>query len=263
MINLAIYGAAGRMGHALIQAAQQQAVPVTAALEGTNSPRLGVDAGSEAGLPSMGLPITSDLSAATFDCLIDFTRPEPSLLALAQCLKNGTAMVIGTTGFTPEQEAQIAAAAKVIPIVKAANYSVGVNLSLKLLDMAARVLGDTVDVEIVEAHHRHKVDAPSGTAFMMGQAVADALGRDLREVAVYGREGHTGERERPTIGFSTVRGGDVVGDHTVMFLGDGERVEITHKASSRATFANGAVRAAQWVVGQPAGLYNMQDVLDL
>jgi len=195
--------------------------------------------------------------------LIDFTLPEVMLKNLAICRKNGKAMVIGTTGLDAAQKQLLADAGKDIPIVFAANFSVGVNLSLKLLDLTARVLGDDADIEIIEAHHRHKIDAPSGTALRMGEVIADALGRDLQEVAVYGREGHTGARERDTIGFATVRGGDVVGDHTVLFATEGERLEITHKASSRMTFAKGAVRAALWLDGREPGLYDMQDVLDL
>jgi 4-hydroxy-tetrahydrodipicolinate reductase len=209
--------------------------------------------------------ITPSLDQATqdFDVLIDFTRPEPCLAHLAWCVKHGKKMVIGTTGFDEAGKASIAKAAETIAIVFAPNMSVGVNLCLKLLDMAAKVLGDTVDIEIIEAHHRHKIDSPSGTALRMGEVVANALGRDLKEVAVYGREGITGERERPTIGFATVRAGDVVGDHTVLFADVGERVEITHKASSRMTFAKGAVRAASWLQAKPTGLYDMQDVLGL
>jgi len=195
--------------------------------------------------------------------LIDFTRPGPTLANLEICRSAGRRMVIGTTGFSEAQKAKIAAAANDIGVVFAPNMSVGVNLCLKLLDMAARVLGDEVDVEVIEAHHRHKVDAPSGTALRMGEVVAAALGRDLGSCAVYGREGHTGERDRRTIGFETIRAGDIVGDHTVLFAGTGERVEITHKASSRMTFANGAVRAAGWLMAQPAGLFDMQDVLGL
>ena len=195
--------------------------------------------------------------------LIDFTLPEVMLKNLAFCRKAGKAMVIGTTGLDAAQKQVLAEAGKDIPIVFAANFSVGVNLSLKLLDMAARVLGDDADIEIIEAHHRHKIDAPSGTALRMGEVIADALGRDLQKVAVYGREGHTGARERETIGFATVRGGDVVGDHTVLFACEGERLEVTHKASSRMTFAKGAVRAALWLDGREPGLYDMQDVLDL
>lgn len=198
---------------------------------------------------------------ADFDVLIDFTRPEATLAALAVCRGLGIGMVIGTTGFTPGQRAEIEAAAAEIPIVVAANFSVGVNLALELIERAARALGDDYDVEIVEAHHRHKVDAPSGTALAMGEAAAAGLGRDLREVAVYGREGHTGARDARSIGFATVRGGDVVGDHQVLFLGDGERVEIGHRASDRSTFARGAVRAAVWLHGRAPGLYGMRDVL--
>ncbi|MNC40930.1 4-hydroxy-tetrahydrodipicolinate reductase [compost metagenome] len=213
----------------------------------------------------IGVPISDDLSKVVdeFDVLIDFTHPSVTLKNLAFCRKAGKAMVIGTTGFTPEEKQQLAEAGKEIPIVFAANFSVGVNLCLKLLDTAARVLGDDVDIEILEAHHRHKVDAPSGTALRMGEVVAQALGRNLQEVAVYGREGQTGARERQTIGFATVRAGDVVGDHTVLFAAEGERVEITHKASSRMTFAKGAVRAALWLDGRVPGLYDMQDVLEL
>ncbi|MFO8156171.1 MAG: 4-hydroxy-tetrahydrodipicolinate reductase, partial [Thiohalospira sp.] len=190
-------------------------------------------------------------------------RPEATLAHLAACLRAGCAMVIGTTGFDEAGRRAIEAAAADIGIVFAPNMSVGVNLSLKLLEMAARALGDTVDIEIIETHHRHKVDAPSGTALRMGEVVADALGRDLAECAVYGRHGHTGERDRRTIGFETIRGGDVVGDHTVLFAGDGERLEITHKASSRQTFAGGAVRAAGWLTGRGPGLYDMRDVLGI
>ena len=195
--------------------------------------------------------------------LIDFTRPEVTLNNLQLCREQGKRMVIGTTGFTTEQRQQIVSAAQDIAIVFAPNMSVGVNLCFKLLDTAARVLGDDVDIEIIEAHHRHKVDAPSGTALRMGEVVADALGRDLKECAVYGREGVTGERDSKTIGFETIRAGDIVGDHTVMFAAMGERVEITHKASSRMTFARGAVRAAHWLMQQDAGLFDMQDVLGL
>lgn len=211
------------------------------------------------------MAISEDPAAqvAAFDVLIDFTRPEGTLAHLEICRKAGRAMVIGTTGFTEAQKQTIREAAKEIPVVFAPNMSVGVNLCLKLLDLAARVLGDEVDIEVIEAHHRHKVDAPSGTALRMGEVVAEALGRDLAQCAVYGREGHTGERERKTIGFETIRAGDIVGEHTVMFAGIGERVEITHKASSRMTFAKGAVRAAAWLKGRSAGLYDMQDVLDL
>ncbi len=226
---------------------------------------LGSDAGELAGIGRLGVTVGADISAVLddFDVLIDFTRPAPALAHLEACRRAGRRMVIGTTGFSDEQKSVIAEAANDIAVVFAPNMSVGVNLCFKLLDMAARVLGDDVDIEVIEAHHRHKVDAPSGTALRMGEVVAAALGRDLDTCAVYGREGHTGERDRNTIGFETIRAGDIVGDHTVLFAGDGERVEITHKASSRMTFANGAARAAGWVMSQATGLFDMQDVLGL
>jgi len=266
MTRIAITGAAGRMGRSLIEACQQtDGLEVTVALEHPESSLLGSDAGDLAGIGKLDIAVGADLTAVTdeFDVLIDFTRPEPTLTNLEICRQSGRRMVIGTTGFSDEQKAQIAAAAEDVAIVFAPNMSVGVNLCLKLLDTAARVLGDDVDIEIIEAHHRHKVDAPSGTALRMGEVVADALGRDLKTCAVYGREGHTGERDRKTIGFETIRAGDIVGDHTVLFAGTGERVEITHKASSRMTFANGAVRAATWLMAQESGLFDMQDVLGL
>ena len=265
MTKIAITGAAGRMGKTLLEAVHQtEGTSVSAALERPGSSVVGVDAGELAGIGKLDVRVVDDIaSAEAFDVLIDFTRPEVTLANLAVCRQRGSAMVIGTTGFDEAQKTQIAEAAKDIAIVFAPNMSVGVNLCLKLLQMAAKVLGDEVDIEVIEAHHRHKVDAPSGTALRMGEVVAEALGRDLKECAVYGREGVTGERDRKTIGFETIRAGDIVGDHTVLFAGDGERVEITHKASSRMTFANGAVRAAQWLKGREAGLYDMQDVLEL
>lgn len=266
MTRVAIAGAAGRMGRALIEASQHAAgIELGAALERTGSSVVGSDAGELAGLGRLGVAVSDALSAALdeFDVLIDFTAPEATLAHLADCRAAGRRMVIGTTGFSEAQRAEIAAAAQDIAIVFAPNMSVGVNLCFKLADIAARVLGDGVDVEIIEAHHRHKVDAPSGTALRLGEIVADALGRDLNSCAVYGREGRTGERDRQTIGFETIRAGDIVGEHTVMFAGLGERVEITHKASSRMTFASGAVRAAQWLAGQSQGLFDMQDVLQL
>jgi 4-hydroxy-tetrahydrodipicolinate reductase len=265
MTKIAITGAAGRMGKALLEAVQQAAdTEVAVALERPGSSVIGVDAGELAGIGKLNVAVVDDIASAdAFDVLIDFTRPEVTLANLAVCRQRGSAMVIGTTGFDQEQKAQIAAAAADIGIVFAPNMSVGVNLCLKLLQMAATVLGDEVDIEVIEAHHRHKVDAPSGTALRMGEVVAEALGRDLKDCAVYGRQGVTGERDRKTIGFETIRAGDIVGDHTVLFAGEGERVEITHKASSRMTFAGGAVRAAQWLMGRTAGLYDMQDVLGL
>jgi 4-hydroxy-tetrahydrodipicolinate reductase len=266
MTRIAITGAAGRMGRHLIEACHgHEGLQVSVALEHPKSSLLGSDAGELAGVGRLGVAVGADLEAARndFDVLIDFTRPEVTLANLATCRAAGRAMVIGTTGFSAEQKLEIAAAAADIPIVFAPNMSVGVNLCLKLLDMAARVLGEDYDIEVIEAHHRHKVDAPSGTALAMGEVVASALGRDLNACAVYGREGITGEREPGTIGFETIRAGDIVGDHTVLFAGTGERVEITHKASSRMTFARGAARAAAWLRSRSAGLYDMQDVLGI
>lgn len=264
--NIAIAGAAGRMGASLIQAGHAAAdIAVTVATERTGSSLIGTDAGELAGCGKLGVTITDDFQtqADRFDVLIDFTRPEASIAHLRACQKVGRRMVIGTTGFTPQQIAEIESTAKDIAVVFAPNMSVGVNLCFKLLEIAAQVLGDEVDVEIIEAHHRHKVDAPSGTALRMGEVVAQALGRDLQASAVYGRQGQTGERARNTIGFETIRAGDIVGEHTVMFADIGERVEIVHKASSRMTFANGAIRAASWLTQHQSGLFDMQDVLGL
>lgn len=266
MINIAVIGAAGRMGRALINACHQsENCQLSAAIERSGNSLLGSDAGDIAGIGALGITLVDNLAAVAdqFDVLIDFSSPESTLDNLAFCIANNKAIVIGTTGFSDEQKNHISDAAKRINVMFAPNMSVGVNLCFKLLDIAARVLGDDVDIEIIEAHHRHKVDAPSGTALHMGEVVADALGRNLEECAVYGREGISGERDRKTIGFETIRAGDIVGDHTVMFAAEGERVEITHKASSRMTFANGAVRAAIWLQEQEAGLYDMQDVLGL
>lgn len=264
MTRVAIPGAAGRMGRNLIDACRQSDdLELGVATERPGHELLGSDAGVVAGMGELGVVIDDNLEAAAarFDVLIDFTAPAATLAHLDVCRRHGKSIVIGTTGFSEEQKRQIDAAAAEIGVVMAPNMSVGVNLCLKLLDVAARVLGDSVDIEVIEAHHRHKVDAPSGTALRMGEVVAAALGRDLRECAVYGREGLTGERERATIGFETIRAGDIVGEHTVMFAADGERVEISHKASSRMTFASGAARAAGWIVHQPPGLYDMQAVL--
>lgn len=266
MQRIAVMGAAGRMGKTLIEAVQQaDGVSLTAAIDRADSSLIGADAGELAALGKIGVRLSGSLSEVLdrFDVLIDFTHPSVTLKNLEICRQAGKAMVIGTTGFSVEEKQLLADAGRQIPIVFAANFSVGVNLCLKLLDTAARVLGDEVDIEIIEAHHRHKVDAPSGTALRMGEVVASALGRDLQKVAVYGREGQTGARDRETIGFATVRAGDVVGDHTVLFAADGERVEITHKASSRMTFAKGAVRSAAWLQGRAPALYDMQDVLGL
>ncbi|MEY2696019.1 MAG: hypothetical protein RL333_157 [Pseudomonadota bacterium] len=266
MTRIAILGADGRMGHALITACHQaEHLTLGAAIERPGSPALGTDAGLLAGIGPLGVAVTDRLDQVTraFDVLIDFTRPEPSLAALKICAAEGKRMVIGTTGFSASEKTQISEAAKTIPIMLAPNMSVGVNLSLKLLEIATRVIGKETDIEIIEAHHRHKVDAPSGTALRMGEVVAAALGRELDDCAVWAREGHTGEREPGTIGFSVIRAGDIVGDHTVMFADEGERVEIRHHASSRMTFAKGAMRAAYWLSTQGPGLYDMQDVLGL
>ncbi|MBK8958565.1 MAG: 4-hydroxy-tetrahydrodipicolinate reductase [Proteobacteria bacterium] len=263
--RVAIAGAGGRMGRMLVTLlAEHPGLVLSAALEHPSSPHLGADAGLLAGVKASGVAITADPVAAlaASDVLIDFTVPESTLAHLELCRKSGTRIVIGTTGFG-DAVAKIRQAAADVPIMFAPNMSVGVNLCFKLLDLTARVLGDDFDVEIIEAHHRHKIDAPSGTAVRMGEVLAAALGRDLKTCAVYGREGRTGARDRKTIGFETIRGGDIVGDHTVLFAGDGERIEITHKASDRSTFAAGALRAAGWLAAQGPGLYDMQDVLGL
>lgn len=266
MLKIGVTGAAGRMGRSLIQACvDNPRTELGAAFEHSNSPFIDHDAGELAGIASLSVNIKHSMTDADdhFDTLIDFTRPEVTLNNLEFCKANNKSIIIGTTGFSDEEKQLIQQAAESIAIVFAPNMSVGVNLCFKLLDIAARVLADDVDIEIIEAHHRHKVDAPSGTALRMGEVVADALGRNLDDCAVYGREGVTGERKRKTIGFETIRAGDIVGDHTVMFADIGERVEITHKASSRMTFANGAIRAALWLSDKQNGLYDMQDVLNL
>lgn len=264
-IKIAIAGSSGRMGRVLLEGVTQAGdLTLHAALEHSGNALLGRDAGELIGA-AFGVKISADVSASLqgADVLIDFTRPEGTMNHLDICRKFGVNMVIGTTGFTAQQKAQLGAAAQDIGIVFAPNMSVGVNLVFKLLETASRVLAQGYDIEIVEAHHRHKVDAPSGTALGMGEVIARTLGRDLAQCAVYGREGVTGERDPSTIGFATVRGGDIVGDHTVLFAGTGERIEITHKASSRATFALGALRAARYLNETRPGLYDMQDVLGL
>jgi len=266
MTRIAITGAAGRMGRVLIEATlQNDSTNLKAAIDRPGSNFIGLDAGELANQDIQNVKIVDDLNSVIddFDVLIDFTHPDVSVNNIEFCRVNKKRLVIGTTGFTDEQKQLIANAAKETAIVFAPNMSVGVNLCFKLLDIAARVMGDYTDIEIVEAHHRHKVDAPSGTALKMGEVVADALGRDLKDCAVYGREGQTGERDRNTIGFETIRAGDIVGEHTVMFADIGERVEVTHKASSRMTFANGAVRAANWLMDFENGQFDMQDVLGL
>ncbi|MCX7113068.1 MAG: 4-hydroxy-tetrahydrodipicolinate reductase [Proteobacteria bacterium] len=265
-MKVGIVGAAGRMGQTLIKAClETEGVELAAAVEHKDSPAVGKDAGEVAGLPRCGLTVGSALEAVIneVDALIDFTRPEATLANLELCRRHGKHLIIGTTGFTAEQKSRINQAAETVAVVMAPNFSVGVNLTLKILEMATRVMGEYTDIEIIEAHHRHKVDAPSGTAIRMGEVVAKTLGRDLKDCAVYGREGITGARDRKTIGFSTIRAGDIVGEHTVMFADEGERVEISHKASSRMTFAKGAVRAALWLADKDKGLFDMQDVLGL
>lgn len=266
MLKIAITGAAGRMGKTLIEACQQaEGCQVSAAVERPGISLIGADAGELAGVGALNVTLVDDISSVIndFDTLIDFTSIETTLNNLQICKANKKHIIIGTTGFSDEQKQLIKDAADETAVVFAPNMSVGVNLCLKLLEMAASVLNEDYDIEIIEAHHRHKVDAPSGTALKMGEVIADTLGRDLKECAVYGREGHTGARDPQSIGFETIRAGDVVGEHTVMFATDGERVEITHKASSRMTFAKGAVRAAKWLQSKDKGLFDMQDVLGL
>lgn len=265
-VRVAITGAAGRMGKILIEAVSLNPhAELGAVIEWSESPFIGADSGELAGLGKNGLLIVDQLATVVndFDVLVDFTAPAATVANAQLCADHNKAIIIGTTGCSEQQKADIAAAAKKTVVCMATNYSTGVNLCFKLLKEAAAILADDYDVEIVEAHHRHKVDAPSGTALSMGEAVAEGLQRDLKEVAVYGREGQVGARPDKEIGFATVRGGDVVGDHTVMFLADGERVEISHKASSRMSFGRGAIRAAVWANTQVAGLYSMQDVLGL
>ena len=263
--KVAIAGASGRMGHMLIEAVcAADDCELTGALDRADSPVVGTDAAAFAGQNS-GVLVTSDLrqGLAGSQVLIDFTRPEGTIAHLRVCKELGVAAVIGTTGFTPEQKTEIAELANSMAIVMAPNMSVGVNVTLKLLQMAAKALSTGYDIEIIEAHHRHKVDAPSGTALKMGEVIADALGRDLKDCAVYAREGVTGERDPSSIGFATIRGGDIVGDHTVLFAGTGERIEISHKSSSRVTYAQGSVRAVRFLAGKTSGLFDMFDVLGL
>ncbi|MGL5654142.1 MAG: 4-hydroxy-tetrahydrodipicolinate reductase [Vibrio sp.] len=266
MVRIAIAGAAGRMGRNLVKATHQN--PLCELGTGSERPEsslVGVDIGELCGIGKQSIVLVDNLEQAVelFDVIIDFTAPASTLANLALCEQYGKKLVIGTTGFSDLQRATIAQAAKQIPIVMAPNYSVGVNLVFKLLEKAAQVMGDYCDIEIIEAHHRHKVDAPSGTAIGMGEAIAHAMGNQLSDVAVYAREGITGERSRHEIGFATIRAGDIIGEHTAMFADIGERVEISHKATDRMTFANGAVKAAIWLAQQPAGLYSMTDVLGL
>lgn len=265
-MRVAIIGAAGRMGKVLIEAVDgTEGLELGAAVVEPGSSLIGADAGEMSSIGKTGVKMAGTLAEVKddFDVLIDFTFPDLALENAEFCKANGKMLVVGTTGLSDAEKQQLALAAESTSVVFAPNMSVGVNVVLNLLHTAAAALGDDYDVEIIETHHRHKKDAPSGTALRMGEVVADALGRDLKECAVYGREGFTGERTRKEIGFETIRAGDVVGDHTVLFATEGERIEITHKASSRMTFAKGAMRAALWLKDKPAGLYDMQDVLSL
>jgi len=266
MINIGVIGAGGRMGRMLIEAVEDNPqTSLSAAIEREGSSLIGADAGEVAAIERLNIKIVDDLVSVIddIDVLIDFSLPDATEQNMQTCAEHKVAMVIGTTGFNEQQEQVLTEASKHIPIVYAGNYSTGVNLSLKLLGMAAKAFGNEADVEVIEAHHKHKIDAPSGTAYMMAQAVAEARGQNLKEVAVYGREGQTGAREAGSIGIHAIRGGEIIGDHTVMFIADGEVVEITHRAHARMTFAAGAVRATTWVIQQKAGQYNMQDVLGL
>lgn len=265
-IKVGVIGAGGRMGRMLIEAVQNNPKTIlNAAIERQGSSLVGADAGEVAAIGRLEVQIVDELEAVIndIDVLIDFSLPDATEKNMQVCAEHNVAMVIGTTGFNEAQEQVLAKASEKIAIVYAGNYSTGVNLSLKLLGMAAKAFGNDADVEIIEAHHKHKIDAPSGTAYMMAEAVAEARGQNLKDVAIYGREGQTGERESGTIGIHAVRGGEIVGDHTVMFIADGEVVEITHRARERMTFAAGAVRAATWVTEQAIGQYDMQDVLGL
>lgn len=265
-IKVGVIGAGGRMGRMLIEAVQDNSQTIlNAAIERQGSSLVGADAGEVAAIGRLEVQIVDDLKVVIndIDVLIDFSLPDATEQNMQICAENNVAMVIGTTGFNEQQEQVLAKASEKIAIVYAGNYSTGVNLSLKLLSMAAKAFGEDADVEVIEAHHKHKIDAPSGTAYMMAEAVAEARGQNLKDVAVYGREGQTGERKAGTIGIHAIRGGEIIGDHTVMFIADGEVVEITHRARARMTFAAGAVRAATWVIKQEVGQYNMQDVLGL
>jgi 4-hydroxy-tetrahydrodipicolinate reductase len=264
-MKIAVAGASGRMGRMLVEAIQNaEDATLAGALDVAGAPSLGSDAAAFLGKPS-GVSIEADLAKGLADAgyLIDFTRPEGTLRHLEYCAAHGIKMIIGTTGFDDAGKAAIAAAAEKTAIVFAPNMSVGVNVTMKLLEMAAKSFSEGYDIEIIEAHHRHKVDAPSGTALKMGEVIADAMGRNLKDVAVYAREGVTGERDPSSIGFAAIRGGDIVGDHTVLFAGIGERIEISHKSASRVTYAHGSLRAARFLADKTTGLYDMQDVLGL
>lgn len=264
-MKIAIAGASGRMGRMLIETVLDDAdAELVGALDRPGAPQLGQDAGAFLG-KTTGVVLTDDIERvfADADFLIDFTRPEGTLVHLEAAVRHNVKMIVGTTGFDDAQKAQLRAAGEKIGIVFAPNMSVGVNVTMKLLEFAAKQFAEGYDIEIIEAHHRHKVDAPSGTALAMGEVVAKALGRDLKDCAVYGREGVTGERDPSTIGFAAIRGGDIVGDHTVLFAGIGERIEITHKSASRLSYAQGALRAARFLAGRDTGFFDMQDVLGL
>jgi len=263
MIRTGITGVNGRMGKALVQACQaREGIKLVSATVRPGSELMGTDAGQIAGIPPLGVPVGEALSSEV-DVVVDFTRPEATLELVDWCRRHDKRLVIGTTGFDPGQTERIEEAAKDIPIVLAPNMSVGVNLCFRLVELAAKTVGRSSDIEIIEAHHRHKADAPSGTALRLGEKAAAALERNLDDVAVYERRGHTGARPEEAIGFATVRAGDIVGEHTVLFASEGERIEITHKATSRLNFANGALRAAEWLSERGSGLYDMQDVLNL
>lgn len=266
MIRIGVAGAAGRMGKTILDVCRDtDGVAVGAAIENADSPVLGKDAGETAGIGKLGVDIVADIDKVIddFDVLIDFTLAGAVIGNMEKCRRAGRRMVIGTTGLDESQKKKIQAAGKDIGIVFAPNMSIGVNLLFKLTQLAAQIIGEDTDIEIIEAHHNQKKDAPSGTAVRLGEIVASELGRDLKDCAVYGREGYTGVRDPKAIGFETIRAGDIVGDHTVMFASAGERVELAHKASSRKTFANGAVRAARWIMDRDNGVYDMQDVLGL
>lgn len=266
MIRVGVIGAGGRMGRMLIQAvAQNPDTQLAAAVERKGSSLVGVDAGELVNIDKVNVALVVDLAAVIhdIDVLIDFSLPASTVSNIALCAEHGVNMVIGTTGLVDAQNTRLQQASEKIAIVYAGNYSTGVNLSLKLIEMAAKAFGETADIEVIEAHHKHKIDAPSGTAYMMAEAAANARGQNLKDVAIYGREGQTGERKPGSIGIHALRGGEIVGDHTVMFIADGEIVEITHKARERMTFAAGAVRAAVWVSEQKNGQFDMQDVLGL
>lgn len=266
MTKIAVTGAAGKMGRTLIQTiTETEGLEIAAAIERPGLSIIGTDAGQLAGVGHLNIPVTDQLALVCedFDVLIDFTIATATVENMEICARFGRKMIIGTTGLTGKEKGRLTELVADMAVVFASNFSVGINAAFRLVEVAAQIFGDTVDIEILEAHHRHKADAPSGTALTMGEIIADSLGRDLKDIAVYGREGHTGERARNTIGFHSLRAGDIVGEHTVVFTGLGERLEITHRAQSRVNFAEGAVRAASWVMGREKGLYDMRDVLGL